>query len=729
MTYKQRPHLNRKAKIMKKLKNILIALLVLSLTLGLFSCKRNKDGGDESDTAPVAPPISFLDYAVIRPDNISDALLNDISDMYMSLIDLSGKDNLLASDFLPNGQEPDSETREILIGHTNRPETEQVLSQLAGNEYAIAVIGNKIVITGIADSLTPMALEYFVSTYLGDGADGMIEGDLFYKASTETAVIVDKGEPVYTLVRGEAEYEGMVDLCYEVSDAIYFASGVTLPIKTDRLTTGASHDDNAFEILFGDVTYSQTQDLKPNVDPDGYNIEFIGNKIVIYAWNAESMEKAVAEFANMLTYACYTNAEGKTTVCIPKQRIIGKNNDVNYYMDIPYEVNGNRYDNVYDCSDGGMMLYWNEVGEEIFSSYASALEGMGYTRYQDLDNTSVGAATYYKDKASVHIYYLKRTKEFRVVTQNNAVLPVNSYDYEKVCSPAVTQIGIYNDEKVYTGMSYLIRLEDGTFVVIDGGIDLEYNAKILYDTMVEQKPEEFDDIVISAWILTHGHTDHFGALKNFINNYSNKVTVKMLIGNDVSDTIYALTEKSTRGFDFNSVRGKFGGCVYMKAHTGQQFFFPGATFTIMYTHEDVYPRTMNLFNDFASTMFDAVIDDTRFIWLADMENASAKRFKEMYASDMKCDVLQMGHHGIGGASYDVYSLCNPSVAFWPAGAAVTDNSGWWNLAQNKFLREKVGEDNLLLANNGNQTIWFDNLPNIGGLQGAESVEGSHTKDY
>ncbi|MBQ8523046.1 MAG: hypothetical protein IJ457_00310, partial [Clostridia bacterium] len=249
---------------MKKLKNIFIIVLALSLTLGLFSCKKKNEGGD--DTTPTVDPISFLDYAVIRPDQISDTLLNDVSDMYMTLISLSGKDNVLASDFLANGQEPDSEAKEILIGHTNRPETEQVLSQLEGDEYAIAVIGNKIVITGIADSLTPMALEYFVSTYLSDGADGMIEGDLFYKASTETAVIVDRGEPVYTLVRSETEYEGMVDLCYEVSDAIYFASGVTLPIKTDRLTTGASHDDNAFEILFGDVTYSQTQDLKPNVD-------------------------------------------------------------------------------------------------------------------------------------------------------------------------------------------------------------------------------------------------------------------------------------------------------------------------------------------------------------------------------------------------------------------------------------------------------------------------------
>jgi len=61
---------------MKKLKNIFIILLALSLTLGLFSCKKEKE--NDADTTPPVDPISFLDYAVIRPDKASDALLNDI---------------------------------------------------------------------------------------------------------------------------------------------------------------------------------------------------------------------------------------------------------------------------------------------------------------------------------------------------------------------------------------------------------------------------------------------------------------------------------------------------------------------------------------------------------------------------------------------------------------------------------------------------------------------------
>lgn len=712
---------------MKKLKNILIALLALSLTLGLFSCKRNKDGGDESDTAPVAPHISFLDYAVIRPDNISDALLNDTSDMYMSLIDLSGKDNLLASDFLPNGQEPDSEAKEILIGHTNRPETQQVLSQLAGDEYAVAVVGNKIVITGIADSLTPKALAYFVDTYLSDGADGMIEGDLFHKAATDTAIVVDKGEPVYTLVRPASGYEGAIELCYQVFDAVEAASGVALPIKTDTLTHGASHDDNAFEILFGDVNYKQTQEHKSSVAPDAYSIDFVGNKVIIYAWSSEGLEKAVEAFADLLTYACYTDAEGRTTVCIPKESITGKNNSLNFYTNVPYEADGVRYSSVYNAYDGAMMLYWADATEEMLTSYVDSIVAMGFGKYQELDNTSIHSATYVKDKVSVHMYYLKRVKELRVVAQDNAALPTNPYEYEKLCAPAVTQLGLYHDSETYTGMSYLIRLEDGTFVVIDGGNGLEYNAKLLYDTMLEQKPKELDEIIITAWIVTHAHGDHRGVFDLYRTGYADKVTVKQLIGNDISDFVYSTNEFGKRTFIYSDAAKSFEGCVYTKAHTGQQFFFPGVTFTVMFNHEDVFPNTFELYNDAASMMVDAVIEDTRFMWLADMEKASAARFKKMYEGDMKCDVLQIGHHGIGGGSYDVYRLCDPDIALWPAGQQVIDRENIWGWTQNVWIRDNV--EQIYIHKDGSYTIWFDKQIDTGGLQGVENVDGSHTKDY
>ena len=105
---------------MKIFKKLLIVALVLSLALGLFACKKNNAGGDDSDsnvnvTDKSTSPVSFLDYAVVRAAKISDTLVDGVSDMYMKLTALSGENNSFSDDYLNKGQEPDSEAKESLI--------------------------------------------------------------------------------------------------------------------------------------------------------------------------------------------------------------------------------------------------------------------------------------------------------------------------------------------------------------------------------------------------------------------------------------------------------------------------------------------------------------------------------------------------------------------------------------------------------------------------------------
>jgi hypothetical protein len=93
---------------------------------------------------------------------------------------------------------------------------------------------------------------------------------------------------------------------------------------------------------------------------------------------------------------------------------------------------------------------------------------------------------------------------------------------------------------------------------------------------------------------------------------------------------------------------------------------------------------------------------------------------------MKCDVLQIAHHGIGGGSYDVYRLCDPDIALWPAGQQVMDRSNIW-VTQNVWIRDNV--EQIYIHKDGSHTIWFDKKVDMSGVQGTEGLEGSHTKDY
>lgn len=709
---------------MKKFRSIVLILLAFTLIIGLISCKKNKE---DDDTSEPVPEISFLDYAVIRSEKSSVKLLDEISVLYGKLMSASGQANAYESDYLANGTEPDTEAKEILIGNTNRLETQDALSQISGNEYIIAVMGNKIVITGKTDSLTVAAVRYFVDTYLGDSANGMLAGDLFYKASADVANIVEDGVAKYTLICDSDNYidKDMMGRAYNIMRSV---TGVAIPTGDDA----AADDPNAFQILFGNTSYEATAQVAAVTKPEGYTIDFVGNKIVVFAWTAQGMDSAITAFSDILSYSCYTDESGKSTLSILKDKISSDKGNANYYKDVPFEVGGRGVDRIYDAGDNTMMLYWADAGTEAFGAYTAKLEENGFAKHQSLDNNSIASATYAKKKASVHVYYLKRTSELRVITQNNATLPVNSYDYTKVCEPAVTQLGLdYSVANTAGGMGYLIRLEDGTFVVIDGGHSYQSNVKNLYELMLAQKPDEVEDIVISAWIVTHGHGDHCGAwvaLKS--SSYADKVTVKMLVGNDPSDYTHSTLDGTGHIFPHGQRYKDFPGCVYMKAHTGQQFQFPGVTINMLYAPEDVYPEFMFELNCAATIAFDVIInanetrEETRFLFLADVTEVGAERIVDMYGEDLNYDVVQVGHHGNKGGNLELYQLCDPSVALWSSEKAWATNPTPLNMAQNKWLLENV--DKVIYSFEGNYTFWFEEKIDLGG-----DIAGSldENKDY
>ena len=74
---------------------------------------------------------------------------------------------------------------------------------------------------------------------------------------------------------------------------------------------------------------------------------------------------------------------------------------------------------------------------------------------------------------------------------------------------------------------YLFTLEDGSFVVIDGGnghsaeVTNFYNVLVaLYTEIYGSAPTAAKPIRIAAWYLTHAHSDHVNLLNNFFRDPS-----------------------------------------------------------------------------------------------------------------------------------------------------------------------------------------------------------------
>ena len=118
--------------------------------------------------------------------------------------------------------------------------------------------------------------------------------------------------------------------------------------------------------------------------------------------------------------------------------------------------------------------------------------------------------TLMQDKnGSVHVLW-EKSKD---VTTDPLYVPRGAEQGEVI----MAQIGIAREDKddnPMIGMCYVYRLADGTALIIDGGVNNQSCAKNLYDTLgkLDVAKDEEGKYRITAWIFTHGHSDHFDAL-------------------------------------------------------------------------------------------------------------------------------------------------------------------------------------------------------------------------
>ena len=212
---------------------ILMIVLCVTLCLSLFACGKGEmiETTAESYTAkttaeavtettlPEPTDLSLLDeegkaqYRIIRPENGSDTEVNAGIELNKALKKLTGATFTLNSDFLMPKESLDdvAEIYEILIGATNRPESEQAKEGLAANEYVIRATEYKIVVVGGSDAATYQAVQAFLAMF-EVGGSFMLAKDTDMKAEIESkgylVALTNQGESlleVYDISNGKLD--------------------------------------------------------------------------------------------------------------------------------------------------------------------------------------------------------------------------------------------------------------------------------------------------------------------------------------------------------------------------------------------------------------------------------------------------------------------------------------------------------------------------------------------
>ena len=264
-----------------------------------------------------------------------------------------------------------------------------------------------------------------------------------------------------------------------------------------------------------------------------------------------------------------------------------------------------------------------------------------------------------------------------------------------VTTPLITQVRLAYC-KADCGMSYVIRLSDGRFVMIDGGYDEYEEADRLYDTLAAQNVLERP--VIAAWFITHPHEDHYRCFMKFCRKYGDRVVLERLHYN------WPLAGRCKYPCDtsaFDALVEALGVEVIVP-HTGQRFCYGDAIFDVLFACEDLYPDEIRNTND-SSLVLRMELENKRVLWLGDAEFAACEEVCRSFpAGALKCDILQVGHHGYDGGSPELYRRSDPDALLWPCPDFWYHPVRLWN--SNRFLRTSPHIRHIFVEGNGTDVL-------------------------
>lgn len=254
-----------------------------------------------------------------------------------------------------------------------------------------------------------------------------------------------------------------------------------------------------------------------------------------------------------------------------------------------------------------------------------------------------------------------RQNTIRVVVENDAQLPDRAEEGKAVTTPLITQMRLtYFAHDC--GMVYLIRLSDGRFVIIDGGL-AEYDEPEHFLNLLDSQNVLDCRPVIAAWFVTHPHCDHQDLLIHLMNNYPDRFVLERFAYNFPTDD-------RANGFSLSvaqlfEMEQHLTDTQVLTPRTGQRWYLGDAVFDILYTSDDVCHEFVGNVNE-TSLVMRMELGGYRVLWLADAQGIACEKICRRYAPEsIRCDIVQVGHHGYHGGSPELFRRADPEVLIWP----------------------------------------------------------------
>lgn len=310
--------------------------------------------------------------------------------------------------------------------------------------------------------------------------------------------------------------------------------------------------------------------------------------------------------------------------------------------------------------DNSFAYSYKNVSVKNFNMFIGKLTGNGFI---EKESSRLGKNTYRclvnKNEAIFTVFYPD-------ISELNIIYEPTGHYFNLKKSPVGDKkpVLIQPDLEDY-GISYILRLSDGSFIIIDGGWDFEPDADKLMNEMKnlcgDEKPR------ITAWFFTHPHIDHYRCFNVFCKKYNGEFTVDSVIYN-----FPAIDEKIKEKFADLNILNEYENLLLfektvnenkipkIKAHTGQTFEFAGAKFTVLSSQDDI--ENSKDANEI-SLVLRLEIEGQIILFGGDCYFDKA-RIADRYGDYLKSDIFSVPHHGFCGGDEKANEFISPDVCFF-----------------------------------------------------------------
>lgn len=319
----------------------------------------------------------------------------------------------------------------------------------------------------------------------------------------------------------------------------------------------------------------------------------------------------------------------------------------------------------YNCGQNVKLSLYKDCLEKHYTKASEEITKSGYQLYEANNKDYIHSKTFIKDKNEIVLIFSEKDNTLRIIEDGYTKL-IN----KKPLNPGPAPIKLWQFEVDHSlidcGMCYIIQNSDYSFFIIDSAHFYSVNDDLrIFNFLKKHTPDE-KKIRVSGWFFSHGHVDHIAKFCDIL-KYNNDIEIDGLYYNfvplDHPSSFNWMQSDKNHTKDFLELTESCNIPIY-KLHTGQYFFINDIRFDVLCTHEDVYPNSLENFND-SSCVIMMTVGEDKVCFPGDAGHEESKILERNYPNFLKCDIMQCAHHAHFGCTKNFYELAKADVILFP----------------------------------------------------------------